>query len=92
MIKGVPLVYHNKESNMSALTERYCSIQTLILPVLEEEFGVFSAKAKEFARLLEFARPGRFLKPVAAMTGHPASNRQKILNASFLKSVQNIPR
>jgi len=43
IIKGVPRVFHNKESNMSALTERYCSIQTLILPVLEEEFGVFSA-------------------------------------------------
>ena len=90
IIKGVPLVYHNKESNMSALTERYCSIQTLILPVLEEEFGVFSAKAKEFASLLEFARPGRFLKPVAAMTGRPACSRRKILNAFFLKSVQNI--
>ena len=66
---------------MSTLTVRYCSIQTLILPVFEEEFDVFSAKAKECAYLLEFAPPGRFLKPASYMTGRPACNRSRILNA-----------
>ena len=76
---------------MSALTERYCNIQMLIMPVLQEEFYDLSGKAKEFAELLELVRPGKYLSPVAAMTGRPALNRGKILHALFLKSLQNIP-
>ena len=76
---------------MSALTERYCNIQMLIMPVLQEEFYDLSGKAKEFAELLELVRQGKYLSPVAAMTGRPALNRGKILHALFLKSLQNIP-
>ncbi len=76
---------------MSALTERYCNIQMLIMPVLQEEFYDLSGKAKEFAELLELAQPGKCLPHVAAMTGRPMLSRRKILHALFLKSVYNIP-
>ena len=63
----------------------------LIMPVLQEEFYDLSGKAKEFSELLELVRQGKYLSPVAAMTGRPALNRGKILHALFLKSLQNIP-
>ncbi len=76
---------------MSAMTETYYSIQTLILSVLECDLGRLSEKAREFARLLELVCPGNFLRGVSAWTGRPARDRARILNALFLKSVENLP-
>lgn len=77
---------------MPALTKQtYCNIQYFILPLLEEEIGVLSDKGREFASLLELVRPGDHLRSSAALTGRPCHGRAQILNALFLKSVENIP-
>lgn len=78
---------------MNDLPRLYFTIQTSLFPLLEEELGELTEKMKEFAQLLELARPSRFLTSALRWCGlgRLMKDREKILHAFFLKSVYDLP-
>ena len=78
---------------MNSLSEIYFTTERRLFPVLEEEIGELTGKMKEFLRLVEVIRPGRYVTNALRWCGlgRPMKDREKILRAFFMKSIYDFP-
>ena len=77
---------------MGRLSSLFNSIQTWLFPVLEEELGELGEKEREFVRLIELAKPDRFLEPFCWHgKGRPPESRLSLFKAFTAKAVFKYP-
>src|SRR3989339_2223162 len=77
---------------MGRLSGLFNSIQTWLLPAMEEELGELGEKEREFVRLIELAEPDRFLEPFCWHgKGRPPESRLSLFKAFSAKAVFNYP-
>ena len=77
---------------MEHLSALFNSIQKWLFPAFEEELGEFGEKEREFVRLVELARPDKFMEAFRWHGhGRPRLERLSLFNAFVAKSVFKYP-
>jgi hypothetical protein len=81
-----------KEDRMGELSGLFDSVQSWLIPVLEEELGELGEKEQEFIMAIELIKPDRFMLRFAWQgVGRPRESRLSVFKAFMVKSVFNYP-